>query len=426
MLPYHNHSLPYHTLSPTLSSTPQSSPRLPSPRYSSLNSPPLCYLTLPSHLLPFPIYPLYASAPHPFLTPLPYSPLPSPTIHSPPLILSPDVPYPAISPPQPLPSPPLSPPWLPSCPYPTILCPFLSFPRTPLLCSPTCPPTIPSTPFIPQLTYLPSNLPSPIPLIPSPPSPRLIYLPYSILPSLPALLSPLLPFPCIPSPTYLPSLVPLSYPYIPYPAPLTPVPLHPLSSSTLPYPLPYHIPPDSPAPTLLYCRNPLYYSSLASPTYLLSHPYPTLAFPNLSSLTSLPSYPLPCPLPYHIPPDLSRVRNVSVPTSLSYLNRFLLYPPLLSQHLPFVTHLLPTFPLLYPRIPSTPFISRALIPYPTLPSPLFSHLPLSRTLVYPTPTSRVYTALPKDSKKGNDSQPERSRKRVGPKRLGAESSLDRP
>ena len=83
-------------------------------------------------------------------------------------------------------------------------------------------------------------------------------------------------------------------------------------------------------------------------------------------------------------------------------------PPLPSQHpLPYATYLLPTFPLLYPRIPSTPLISPALIPYPTvpstllpyplLPSPLFSHLPLSPPLAYPTlPSPPVYPALPED------------------------------
>ena len=86
----------------------------------------------------------------------------------------------------------------------------------------------------------------------------------------------------------------------------------------------------------------------------------------------------------------------------------LLYRP--NIPLPYATHLLPTFPLLNPRIPSTPLISSALIPYHTLPSPLlpypplqsllFSHLPLSPPLAYPTlPSPLVYPALPKDSEK---------------------------
>ena len=205
-------------------------------------------------------------------------------------------------------------------------------------------------------------------------------------------------------------------------APLTSLPWHPLSSPTLPYPTLY--------PTLTYPPDSGPYPSILSLPYLPLHPYTTLAFPTLRSpripstrlpsppLASPPLSPLPCCLPYHIPPDWSRGRKVSFPTSLGYLNPSLPYPPLPyrpNTPLPYATHLLPTFPLLYPRIPSTPLISSVLIPYPTvpspllpyplLPSPLFSHLPLYPPLAYPTLLSPpVYPALPKDSDedKGQD------------------------
>ena len=152
-----------------------------------------------------------------------------------------------------------------------------------------------------------------------------------------------------------------------------------MSFRTLP-PLPYYTLPSTTLPA-----HPL-------PTYLPSHPaFLTLRSPRIPS-PPLASPPLSPTLPYHIPPDRSRGRNVSFPTSLGYLNPSLLYPPLPyrpNTPLPYATHLLPTFPLLYPRIPSTPLISPALIPYPTvpspplpsplLPSPLFSRLP------YPLP-----------------------------------------
>ena len=233
-----------------------------------------------------------------------------------------------------------------------------------------------------DVPYLQSPLPHPSHLFPSLLSPRLPYLSYSTLPPLPypTIISPLLPFPRIPSPTYLPTfprtrIIPLhSLPS----APLLPIPSPPLSSPTLPCPLPYHIPPDSshPNPTVLSLL--LLFPRIPSPTYL-----PTLAplsYPCIP-YSPLPSHPLPSP--YHIHQDRFRGRNISFVTSLGYLNPSLLYPPLPyhpNTPLPYTTHLPPTFPLLYPRIPSTPLISPALIPYPTVPSPtLSSHLLSSPT-----------------------------------------------
>ena len=240
-----------------------------------------------------------------------------------------------------------------------------------------------------------------------------------------------------------------------YPTLQSPLPSPSLSSLPLPSPwLLYSTLLYSPAHTLLY--SPLCYLSLASPplpTYLLSHPYHTLAFPTLRSPHTRPLAPLPSPLtpyptlsptlpyssglyrsyptilsplliflhllpylptyprtpilplhflssaplasfpspaptlPYHSPPDRSRGRNVSFPTSLGYLNPSLLYPPLPyrpNTPLPCATHLLPTFPLLYPRIRSTPLTSPALIPHPTVP-PFSSHLLSSPTSPYPLP-----------------------------------------
>ena len=122
-------------------------------------------------------------------------------------------------------------------------------------------------------------------------------------------------------------------------------------------------------PYLLY--SPFYYSSLASP------PLPTYPRTPILPLHSLPSAPLACPplsptLPYHIHPDRSRGRNVSFPTSTLTLSYSTLpYRP--NTPLPYATHLLPTVPLLYPRIPSTPLIYHILL-YPPLSSPTISSL----------------------------------------------------
>ena len=135
--------------------------------------------------------------------------------------------------------------------------------------------------------------------------------------------------------------------------------------------------------------------------------------------TPLASPPLSPALPYRIPPDRSRGPNVSFRTSLGYLNPSLLYPPLPYRPnipLPYPTHLLPTFPLLYPHIPSTPLISLVLIPYPTvpspllpspllpsplLPSPLFSHLPLYLPYV---PYAPISSGLPCSTQRFRKSQ----------------------
>ena len=78
-------SPPLQHLIPYLSSNPLPSPRQPSPTLPTLPSTPLPYAILSSHLIYFPHLPSprISSPPHPFLTPLPYSPppLPSPTIH---------------------------------------------------------------------------------------------------------------------------------------------------------------------------------------------------------------------------------------------------------------------------------------------------------------------------------------------------------
>ena len=135
-------------------------PHLPSPHISSPPSP----------------------NPHPFLTPLPYSPLPSPY----PLIWR-TLPYPAISPPQLLPflpSPRLPYAILPPLPYPTILSPFLTYTILP---APNA--FLPSTPLH-YLTLPSPHLPSPTPLHYPPP---LLSLPLLIsstfTPSHPLLLS---------------------------------------------------------------------------------------------------------------------------------------------------------------------------------------------------------------------------------------------
>ena len=178
---------------------------------------------------------------------------------------------------------------------------------------------------------------------------------------------------------------------------LLPVPSHPL-----PYPQPCHIPPDFPAPTLLY--SPFYYFSLASP------PLPTYPRTLILPLHSLPSAPLASPplsptLPYHIHPDRSRGRSVSFPTSTLTLP-YSTPPPPPSQHPPTLRY--PSTSYLSIPLPSHPIHSAhfpALIPYPTvpsplLPSPLFSHLPLSHLLANPTlPSPPLYPALPKDSEK---------------------------
>ena len=179
-------------------------------------------------------------------------------------------------------------------------------------------PTIPSPPFNPQLTYPTLQSPTPMPLISSLGYPTLLSHPY------PTIFSPLLPFPRIPSPTYLPYLTPLSYSCIPYPLlPLIPYPTITLRTLS---PLPYYTLPSTTLPS-----HPL-------PSYPRT-PIPILCSPHLSSPT------LPCPLPYHIPPDRSRGLNVSFPTSLGYLNPFLLYPPLPFHPSTLASHPLRSSPL---------------------------------------------------------------------------------
>ena len=184
-----------------------------------------------------------------------------------------------------------------------------------------------------------------------------------------------------PNPTYLPAfphtpIIPC-IPYFPlpsYPSPLIPIPLipYPNLSPTLPYPSgfsrPYH--------TLLSLL--LLFPRIPSPTYLPSHLCRTLAFSTFR-FTRIPS-PVPCPtLPYTSRPVYGPKRFLPY----LYLNPSLLYPPLPSQQpppQPYATHLLPTFPLLYSRIPSTPLIYHILL-YPPISSPLLS----SPTSPYPIP-----------------------------------------
>ena len=65
-------------------------------------------------------------------------------------------------------------------------------------------------------------------------------------------------------------------------APLLPVPSHPLPSPLIAYPtLPYPSGLSLPNPTILSLL--LLFPRIPSPTYLPSHPYPTLAFPTLRS-----------------------------------------------------------------------------------------------------------------------------------------------
>ena len=102
-----------HTLaSPTIPYPPLPYPLLDCPPFHTLSSTPLPYAILPSHLLSIPIYfssSCISSPPLPFLTPVPYSPLPyhlsCPINHFRPFIPSPDIPFPS----QTLPSLPLSP-----------------------------------------------------------------------------------------------------------------------------------------------------------------------------------------------------------------------------------------------------------------------------------------------------------------------------
>ena len=190
-------------------------------------------------------------------------------------------------------------------------------------------------------------------------------------------------FPRIPSPIYLPS-----HPVIPLhslpSAPLTPVPSHPLPFHPLPYPVPYPTISLRTLPSLPYYTLFSTIPRIPSPTYLPSHPYPTLAFPTLRSpRTPSPRIPSPAPyptLPYHILPDRSRGRNVSFPTSLGYLNPSLLYPPLPSQHphtlhypsTSYISSPLPSHPIhsTHPRCPNT--LSYCTLPSPTLSSHLLS------------------------------------------------------
>ena len=233
---------------------------------------------------------------------------------------------------------------------------------------------------------------------------------------------------------YLPSLALLSY--LAFPTLCSPLTC-PLASPALSLTLPYPSGLSSPYPAILSS----YYFSLASP------PLPTYPRTPILPLHSLPSAPLASPphappLPYHIHSDWSRDRNVSFSTST-------------------LTLLSPTVPTPPPtlRYPSTSYLSTPLPWHPIhsahlpCPNPL-SYLPLSHLLVYPTlPSPPVYPALPKDSEKNQrprcfgtrmymgrnslvqnviwrtdmtDPQPDRSRNRFGPKRLGAESSLARP
>ena len=184
-------------------------------------------------------------------------------------------------------------------------------------------------------------------------------------------------------------------------APLLPVPSHPL-----PFPQPYHIPPDSPAPTLLY--SPFCYSSLASP------PQPTYPRTPILPLHSLPSAPLASPplsptLPYHIHPDRSRGRNVSFPTSsltipystlpsttvptpptqrfpsTSYLSTPLPSHPIHSAHFPCPNTLF--YCTLHSPPPPSPSIS-CLLPPPLIPSPSVPYAPISSGLPCSTQKSR--------------------------------------
>ena len=357
LIPYHTHPLPSHPL-PYISSTlpypsgrsrGEKSPSLPSSRlpYPALLCPPLPFTILPSSnpflpstpihylTLPYPppllsSFPLhYFTLPHSF----PYPLLPSPILsHHPILSFYPSADVPTLQSPLPHPSH-LSPSLHP-----------LGYPIYPTLLSRPCPAlpyyNLPSTTFtrIPYPTYLPAFPRTPV-------------------------------IPCIP------------YPPVPsYPSPLITSP--PLSSPTLTCPLHYHIPPDSPAPTLLY--SPFYYSSLASP------PLPTYPRTPILPLHSLPSAPLACPplsptLPYHIHPDRSRGRNVSFSTSTLTLPYSTLpyrpntpHPTLPIYFLPFHSSTLASHPL------HSSTISSCTLPSPPLPSLLFSHLPLSHPLAYLT------------------------------------------
>ena len=163
-------------------------------------------------------------------------------------------------------------------------------------------------------------------------------------------------------------------------------PSPPLSSPTLPF----LSGPSYPYPTILSLL--LLFPRISSPTYLAPLSYPCIPYP-----------PLPSPVPYHIPPDRSRGRDISFPTSLGYLNPSLLYPALLSPHPPTLRY--PSTSYLSTLLPSHPIHSAHLVcpnnlSYCTLPSPLFSHLPLSPPLAYLTlPSPPVYPALLKDSEK---------------------------
>ena len=83
---------------------------------------------------------------------------------------------------------------------------------------------------------------------------------------------------------------------------------------------------------------------------------------------------MPSPVPYPILPYPSGpVQGLKRFLPYLYLNPSLLFRP--NIPLPYATHLLPTVPLLYPRIPSTPLIYHILL-YPPLSSPtIFSLLP---------------------------------------------------
>ena len=123
---------------------------------------------------------------------------------------------------------------------------------------------------------------------------------------------------------------------------------------------------------------------------------------------SLPSAPLACPplsptLPYHIHPDRSRGRNLSFPTStLTLPYSTLPYRP--NTPLPYATHLLPTFPLLYPRIPSTPLIYHIIL-YPPLFSPtIFSLLPPPLIPSPSVPYAPISSGLPCSAQRFKTSQ----------------------
>ena len=135
-------------------------------------------------------------------------------------------------------------------------------------------------------------------------------------------------------------------------------------------------------------------------------PYPPLP------LHPLHSHPLPCPLPY---------TTISIRTSLGAE----MFPSATSPSHPIQsTHLPALIP--YPTVPS------ALLPYPLLPSPLFSHLPShllrstqrfrkkskTKMLWYHNVKGQKLFGANRLLEDWNDPQPQRSRKRGGPKRLG--------